>query len=59
MHADTEHGDMGLPIALGSAINNMMAGMCLALHLNLLLTQGQIKDLEAHGSDVGGLRMQA
>lgn len=49
--ADPEYGGMGLPIALGTAINDMTAGACLALQLNPLLTQGQIEALEAHGSD--------
>ena len=49
--ADPDYGGMGLPTALGTAINDMTAGACLALQLNPLLTQGQIEALEAHGSD--------
>ncbi|MDE3240236.1 MAG: acyl-CoA dehydrogenase [Paracoccaceae bacterium] len=49
--ADPEHGGMGLPIALGSAVNDMMSGACLSLQLNPLLTQGQIEALENHASD--------
>ncbi|MDE0522666.1 MAG: acyl-CoA dehydrogenase [Boseongicola sp.] len=49
--ADPLHGGMGLPTTLGSAINEMMAGACLALQLCPLLAQGQIEALEAHGSD--------
>ena len=51
MTAGAEHGGMGLPTALGTAINDMMSGACLSLQLNPLLTQGQIEALEAHGSD--------
>ncbi len=49
--ASPDYGGMGLPIALGTAINDMMSGACLALQLNPLLTQGQIEALEAHASD--------
>ncbi|NND18153.1 MAG: acyl-CoA dehydrogenase [Silicimonas sp.] len=49
--ADPEYGGMGLPVALGTPITDMMSGACLALQLNPLLTQGQIEALEAHGSD--------
>ncbi|NNE87751.1 MAG: acyl-CoA dehydrogenase [Silicimonas sp.] len=49
--SDPEHGGMGLPTTLGTAINDMMSGACLSLQLNPLLTQGQIEALEAHGSD--------
>ena len=49
--ADPEHGGMGLPQALGTAITDFMSGACLALQLNPLLTQGQIEALEAHASD--------
>ena len=50
--ADPEHGGMGLPQTLGTAVNDMMSGACLSLQLNPLLTQGQIEALEAHGSDM-------
>jgi 3-(methylsulfanyl)propanoyl-CoA dehydrogenase len=49
--AGTEHGGMGLPSAIGTAINEMMSGACLALQLNPLMTQGQIEALDAHASD--------
>ena len=49
--ANPEFGGMGLPTALGTAINDMMAGACLSLQLNPTLTLGQIEALEAHGSD--------
>jgi alkylation response protein AidB-like acyl-CoA dehydrogenase len=49
--ADPDHGGMGLPVTIGTAINDMMAGACLSLHLCPVLTQGQIEALEAHGSD--------
>ncbi|NND22882.1 MAG: acyl-CoA dehydrogenase [Silicimonas sp.] len=49
--ADPDYGGMGLPVALGTPITDMMSGACLALQLNPLLTQGQIEALEAHGSD--------
>jgi alkylation response protein AidB-like acyl-CoA dehydrogenase len=50
--AGPDHGGMGLPVALGTAVNDMMSGACLSLQLNPLLTQGQIEALEAHGSDM-------
>ncbi|PRY24341.1 hypothetical protein CLV78_103207 [Aliiruegeria haliotis] len=46
-----EHGGMGLPVALQTAINDMMSSACLSLQLNPLLTQGQIEALNAHASD--------
>ena len=49
--AGTEHGGMGLPQLLNMAVQDMMAGACLALQLNPLLTQGQIEALEAHASE--------
>ena len=49
--ASPDYGGMGLPAALGTAVNDMMSGACLSLQLNPLLTQGQIEALEAHGSD--------
>ena len=48
--AGAEHGGMALPVALASAVNDMMSGACLALQLNPLLTQGQIEALEHHAS---------
>ncbi|MFO1175609.1 MAG: acyl-CoA dehydrogenase [Paracoccaceae bacterium] len=49
--AGQEHGGMGLPQILNMAVQDMMAGACLALQLNPLLTQGQIEALETHASD--------
>ena len=49
--AGTEHGGMGLPTALGTVLDDAMAGACMALHLNPVLTKGQIEALEAHGSE--------
>ena len=49
--APEEHGGMGLPMALTTAVNEMMASSCMALHLNPLLTQGNIEALEHHASD--------
>ncbi len=49
--APEAHGGMGLPSAVGTALNEMMSGACLALQLNPLMTQGQIEAIEAHASD--------
>ena len=49
--ASQEHGGMGLPIAMNTAFNEMVAGTCMALGLCPLLTQGQIEALEHHASD--------
>ena len=49
--AAPEHGGMGLPMAVTSAVNEMMSSACLALQLNPLMTQGQIEALENHASD--------
>jgi len=46
-----EFGGMGLPLTLATAVNDMMAGACLSLQLNPLMTQGQIEALEKHASD--------
>ena len=51
MAASAEHGGMGLPLSLQTAVNEMMSGACLALQLNPLMSQGQIEALEAHASD--------
>ncbi|MFN0113963.1 MAG: acyl-CoA dehydrogenase [Paracoccaceae bacterium] len=48
--APPEFGGMGLPAMLGSAVNEMMSGACLALQLNPLLTQGHIEALHRHAS---------
>jgi alkylation response protein AidB-like acyl-CoA dehydrogenase len=49
--ADPEHGGMGLPLTLATAVNDMMSASCLSLQLNPLMTQGQIEALENHASD--------
>ncbi len=49
--ASPEHGGMGLPMAVTTAVNEMMASACLSLQLNPLMTQGQIEALEHHASD--------
>jgi len=49
--ADPEHGGMGLPLAVTTAVNEMMSGACLSLQLSPLMTQGQIEALENHASD--------
>ena len=49
--ADPEYGGMGLPMAVTTAVNEMMSAACLSLQLNPLMTQGQIEALEHHASD--------
>ncbi|MFN3971966.1 MAG: acyl-CoA dehydrogenase [Gemmobacter sp.] len=49
--ASAEHGGMGLPMAVTSAVNEMIGSACLSLQLNPLMTQGQIEALEHHASD--------
>jgi acyl-CoA dehydrogenase len=49
--ANPAHGGMGLPMALNTAVNEMMSGACLALQLKPLLSQGQIEALDHHASD--------
>ncbi|MFZ5965265.1 acyl-CoA dehydrogenase [Thalassococcus sp. BH17M4-6] len=49
--ADPEHGGMGLPMTVTTAVNEMMSAACLAIQLNPLMTQGQIEALEHHASD--------
>lgn len=51
LSADPEHGGAGLPQTLNIAVSEMMAGACLSLQLNPLLTQGQIEALQHHASD--------
>jgi alkylation response protein AidB-like acyl-CoA dehydrogenase len=48
---DPEYGGMGLPTSVSTAVNDMMAGACLSLQLNPMMTQGQIEALEHHASD--------
>ncbi len=49
--ASPEYGGMGLPMALTTAVNEMMSAACLSIQLNPLMTQGQIDALEHHASD--------
>ena len=49
--ASADHGGMGLPLTVASAVNDMFSSACLSLQLNPLLTQGQIEALEHHASD--------
>ena len=49
--ASPEHGGMGLPMLVTTAVNEMMSSACLSLQLNPMLTQGQIEALEAHACD--------
>ncbi len=49
--ASPEHGGMGLPMAVATAVNEMMSAACLSLQLNPLMTQGQIEALEHHASN--------
>jgi len=51
MSATVENGGMGLPMAVTTAVNEMMGSACLSLQLNPLMTQGQIEALEHHASD--------
>jgi acyl-CoA dehydrogenase len=51
MAAPQSHGGMGLPMAVTTAVNEMMASACLSLQLNPLMTQGQIEALDHHASD--------
>jgi hypothetical protein len=51
LSAPEAYGGLGLPEVLTGAVNEMMAGACLALQLNPLLTQGQIAALDRHASD--------
>ncbi|WBU60246.1 acyl-CoA dehydrogenase [Paracoccus albus] len=51
LSADPEHGGAGLPQSLNMSVAEMIAGACLSLQLNPLLTQGQIEALEHHATD--------
>ena len=51
MSADPENGGLGLPMAVTTAVNEMIGSACLSLQLNPLMTQGQIEALEHHASD--------
>ena len=52
MSAPVDHGGMGLPMALTTSVNEMMAAACLSLQLAPLMSQGQIEALDHHASDV-------
>ncbi|MHA6324883.1 acyl-CoA dehydrogenase [Roseivivax sp. CAU 1753] len=49
--ASPDHGGMGLPQSMATAVNDMLSGANLSLQLCPLLSQGQIDAIEAHGSD--------
>ena len=49
--APEEHGGMGLPVTLLTAVNEMMSAACLSLELAPLMSMGQIEALEHHASD--------
>ena len=51
MAAPEDHGGMGLPQAVTTAVNDMMSSACLALQLNPLMSQGQIEAINHHASD--------
>jgi len=51
MPADPEYGGLGMPMAVTSSINEMIAGGCLALQLAPLMSQGQIEALDHHASE--------
>ena len=51
MSASAEHGGMGLPMTMTTAVNEMMSSACMALQLAPLMSQGQIEALEHHASD--------
>jgi len=50
MLADPHWGGLGLPVTLWALVHEMMAGACMALQLQPLLSQGQIEALERHAS---------
>ncbi|NOD64084.1 MULTISPECIES: acyl-CoA dehydrogenase [unclassified Ruegeria] len=51
MSGDPEHGGMGLPITIATAVNEMMSAACLSLQVAPLMSQGQIEALEHHASE--------
>jgi acyl-CoA dehydrogenase len=51
MSANPEHGGMGLPMTLTTAVNEMMSAACLSLQLAPLMSQGQIEALDHHADD--------
>ena len=51
MSAAEDFGGMALPSILQNAVCEMINGACMALGLNVLLTQGQIEALTSHASE--------
>ncbi len=49
--ADPEFGGLGMPMAVTSSVNEMIASGCLSLQLAPLMSQGQIEALEHHASE--------
>jgi alkylation response protein AidB-like acyl-CoA dehydrogenase len=49
--AAPEHGGLGLPMSLTTAVNEMLSGACLSFQIAPLMSQGQIEALEHHASD--------
>jgi len=49
--AQPASGGMGLPMAVATCVNEMMAGACLSFQIGPLLSQGQIEALEHHADD--------
>ncbi|MEO1294050.1 MAG: acyl-CoA dehydrogenase family protein, partial [Pseudomonadota bacterium] len=50
MNASPDHGGLGMPLTVLTAINEMTSSACLALSLCPLLSQGAIEALEKHGT---------
>ena len=50
LNADPDHGGMGLPLTVQTAVNEMQASACLSLSLCPLLSQGAIEALAAHAT---------
>jgi len=48
--ASPEHGGMGLPLTVQTAVNEMQASACLSLSLCPLMTQGSIEAFESHAT---------
>ena len=48
--AAADHGGMGLPVLVATAVNEMIGSACLALQLNPLMSQCQIEALEHHAA---------
>jgi alkylation response protein AidB-like acyl-CoA dehydrogenase len=51
MAAHPDNGGLGLPMALATAVDDMVSGACLALQIKSVLSKGQIEALEHHASD--------